>query len=55
MREDKVALGAFAVLGLLMIALVVAACQDNQYYKRLMSECMADGHKEYECRSMLRD
>ena len=46
------------LLLLLIVALasvgVVAIKEDTKKQKRLMSECMRDGHKEWQCHSWLK-
>ena len=51
----KYGLGIIIVFTIvLIIGLVQFYTRSKQEYDRLMSQCQADGHKEYECRSMLR-
>lgn len=51
-KETVIVFGGLAVLFAGLVALCFVASSEDD---RLMKECLADGHKEYECRSMLRD
>lgn len=42
-----------AVLMLFIAAIAFCFNHDNEIFNRNMKECIGDGHKEYECRSML--
>lgn len=47
--------GAFILFFVLLFYfLFVEMGKDCENNKRLMNQCMSDGHKEYECVSMLR-
>lgn len=39
---------------LLFAGLAVVAKEDSERREKLMAECMADGHREYQCESMLK-
>ena len=47
----------FVFIGAFLFLFVFTACLVSVWvkdYDRLMDQCMSDGHKEYECVSMLR-
>lgn len=47
----RILLGALALLLIGLPFIFVADCKNQN---RLMGQCLADGHKEYECVSLLR-
>ncbi len=46
-------LGA-AFAALIILAVIFMIWASYAYHSQLMNECLADGHKLYECHSMLR-
>lgn len=53
-REFGVLYVVGVIIAALIAVLVAAAIADTENTSRLMAQCQADGHKEYECVSMLR-
>lgn len=49
----------FPSLGIFILGFIVlifwAGCESGKEKQRLVSQCMADGRKEYECRAMFKD
>lgn len=42
------------VMIVLVVLVVMACCEDLRERERLTNQCLLDGHKEYECKSMLK-
>jgi len=52
---DRFLAGMIVVLSGVVGLMIYAGIHDWHNNQRLMAQCQADGHKEYECVSMLRD
>lgn len=54
MRTDNVIFGALMFVIIFSTTILIwAALYDASDRKRLMAQCLVDGHKEYECVGML--
>jgi cell division protein FtsL len=49
---ERILLWLFAIVMLVLIAIIVSISVNHS---NMMKQCVADGHKEYQCYSMLRD
>lgn len=50
---DYLFVGIMTCMGIFLIVAVVSMFDCQKRANRLMADCLADGHKEYECESML--
>lgn len=47
--------GMILLLVSFLVVVPIACVMDQRQHHALMEQCMADGHKEYECVSLLRE